>query len=374
MQIPFFRPYIDEKERELVNAALDGDPRANASAFEKMAQDYFGCKHAIATISGTAAKHLALCALGIKRGDKIICPVISFVSVAEVIRYFDAEPVFVDVNEDDFTINIDALEEVIKKNKSKKLKAIFVTHLGGQAAQMDEIRTIAKLHGIKVIDDAPLGARYKKKLIGAKDSFISCFGAQHQTRSYLSAAGLMLTNDDEIAQNARLIRSHAIKQSSFDKEGNLGYFYDVENIGQRYDLSALCAAFSIAQFSKLDSCIKKNKQIASIYDAQLANTAHISIPVARRDHIYTQYIIKVDKNRDGFAKELVANGIKVGLHYIPLYLLGYYKQKYGYKIGDFPNALRVYQQVLSLPIYGSLSDDEIAYICKSVKMVASTRV
>ena len=124
MQIPFFRPYIDEKERELVNAALDGDPRANASAFEKMAQDYFGCKHAIATISGTAAKHLALCALGIKRGDKIICPVISFVSVAEVIRYFDAEPVFVDVNEDDFTINIDALEEVIKKNKSK-IKSCF---------------------------------------------------------------------------------------------------------------------------------------------------------------------------------------------------------------------------------------------------------
>ena len=82
----------------------------------------------------------------------------------------------------------------------------------------------------------------------------------------------------------------------------------------------------------------------------------------------------MDKNRDGFAKELVANGIKVGLHYIPLYLLGYYKQKYGYKIGDFPNALRVYQQVLSLPIYGSLSDDEIAYICKTVKMVASTRV
>lgn len=374
MQIPLFRPMIDETERKFVNATLDGDHSYNASAFEKIAQEYFGAKHAIATISGTAAKHLALCALDIKRGDKIICPVISFVSVAEVIRYFDAEPVFVDVNQDDFTINLDALQYAISKHKSKKLKAIFVTHLAGQSAQMDEIRAIAKLHNIKIIDDSPVGTRYKKKLIGSKDSFISCFGAQHQTRSYLSSAGLMLTNDDKIAQNARLIRSHSIRQSSFDKEGNLGYFYDVDSIGQRYDLSALCAAFSIAQFQKLDYRIKKHKQIASIYDDQLSNTEHISIPVAKRDHIYTQYIIKIDKNRDGFAKELVANGINVGLHYIPLYLLGYYKQKYGYKIGDFPNALKVYQQVLSLPIYGDLSDDEIAYVCKSVKLVASTRV
>lgn len=376
MKIPFFRSLIDEKEHELINEALDKNATYLVDSLENKIKEYFGSAHAITTNNGTAAKHLALCAMDIKRGDKVICSVNSFPSTAQVIRQFDAEPIFVDIDEDDFNISVKEFEKTLEKHKSKKLKAAFIASIAGQAPEMDKIYDIADKYGIKIIDDAirALGATYKGKRLGTMNSFISCFQVNPQIRQAAASTGIIITNDDKIADRARLIRTHAIVNDSFDKDGNLGYIYDVIELGQKYDLNYLCAAFSLGQFSKTESFIKRRKQIASIYNEELKNCPGITIPAVKQDHIYTQYIIKIDKNRDEFAKKMLGSGIKVGLHYIPLHTLSYYRQKYKYKINDFPSALRVYQQVLSLPIYASLRDDEVDYICKTIKQIAKDRV
>ena len=371
LEIPFFKPFFDKSESELIARALNGEK--STAIFEAKVASYYGAKYAIATNNGTAAKHLALCAMDIKRGDKIICPVNSFVSLPEVIRYFGAEPIFADIDKDDFCLEPAALESVIKANQSKKLKAVFLTHLGGQSAKVDIIKQICEKYELKIIHDSAFGVRHNGALVGGGDEFMGCFGFQHSGLNQIASSGIILTNDDKIAARARLFRSHAMEQKRLD-DGSLAYIYDVKHIGQRYDLDALSAAFCLAQFCKNEINIKAHQHIARLYDEKLANVAHISTPVKKRDHIYAQYIIKVDKNRDGFAKELLAQGIGVGLHYVPLHLLSYYRKKYNYRITDFPAALGAYSQVLSLPIYPALSEAEIEHICKVITRIASARV
>lgn len=374
--IPFFKTYITEREYELVKESMDNNGLYMVSALEEILKYYFGVKHVITTNNGTAANHLALCAMDLKRGDKIICAVNAFPNIAQVIRHFDAEPIFVDINEDDFNISPSALKKVLDTKKHKKLKGAFITHIAGQPADMDAIYALANEYDIKIIDDAShaMGATYNGKLIGSINSYMSCLQLNPQVRNALASAGIILTNDDDMAKRAKLIRSHAIVNDSFDKDGNLGYVYDVVDVGQKYDLNSLCAAFSIAQFEKLEFFNKRHKEIANIYNHELYDCPHVAIPIAKRDHIYSQYIIKIDKNRDGFARELIEAGIHISLHYIPLHLLSYYKNKYNLKVNDFPVALKVYQQVLSLPIYSAMSDEDARYISKKVKEVAKTRV
>lgn len=374
--IPFFRAHIDETETSLINQALANNNTKMVSVFEEDVKNFFGVKYAISTNNGANALHLALCAMGIKRGDKIICSVNTFPSVPEAIRSFDAEAILVDINDDDFNINVGEFERVLKEHKHKKLKGAFITHVGGQSADMDEIYALANEAGIKIIDDASraMGATYKGVKIGSmKNSYISCFQINPQAQDAISTAGFFTTNDDEIAKKAKLLRNHAIVLDGFDKDGNINYIYDVVEIGKKYDLNSINAAFAKAQLLKTPSFINRRKEIAKIYDDELANCPHVRIPVAKKDHIYSHYIIKIDKNRDDFARQLKFAGINVSLHYIPIYLLSYYKNKYGYKISDFPRALSVYQQILSLPIYAALSDDEVYYICNKIKEIAATR-
>lgn len=375
-EIPFFRPHVTETEFELIHECIEKNANYMVTNLEDKIKKYFGAKHVITTNNGTAATHLALCAMDLKRGDKIICSVNAFPSIAQVIRHFDAEPIFVDINEDDFNINPEALEKVLKEQKHKKLKAAFITHVAGQAADMDAIYNLAKEYEIKIIDDASraLGATYNGKKLGTLDSYMSCFQINPQIQNAIASTGMIVTNDDEMAKRAKLIRSYAIVTDSFDKDGNLGYVYDVIDIGQRYDLNLLCAAFNIAQFDKLELFIKRRKEVAAIYNEELKNCPHVTTPLVKRDHIYTQYIVKIDKNRDSFARALREAGINVGLHYIPLHLLSYYKNKYNLRVNDFPVALKVYQQVLSLPIYSSIKDEEVKFIIDTIKTVAKNRV
>lgn len=375
--IAFYRPKMDQNERNIIEEILNNPMDCKLiEDFENTLKKYFHSKYAISASSGTAAKHLSLCAMDIKRGDKIICSVNSFIDIAEVVRYFDAEPIFVDIDENDFNISASEFEKVVKANKSKKLKCAFITHLGGQSAKMDEIYDIAKRYEIDIVDDATssIGATYKGKKIGSfLDSKISCFQINQQFDKSLATAGFIITNDDNIAKRAILMRNHAIV-NNISKDGSLGYIYDVVDIGTKYTLSLLDAAFVLEQFKKMDEFIARRLQIAKIYDKNLKNCPHVSIPFNNGEHIYTQYIIKIDKNRDSFAKELMNLGITTSLHYIPLNLLSYYKTKYNLKVNDFPNALRAYQQVLSLPIYADLSDEEVNYICESVLKIAKSRV
>lgn len=376
-EIPFYKPFIDQREKSLINEVLDLEKAANkVETLEKEFTKYINCGDAISTVNGTAAMHLAMCALDLKRGDKIICSVNAFPSVAEVVRHFDAEPIFVDIDKDDFNIDVEQLESVLKNNKAKKLKGAFISHIAGQPADMTRIYELAKQYDIKIVEDATaaLGATYNGKKIGSLDADITVFRFNPQANNSVSSAGIMTTKDPELSARARLLRNHALVGEGWDKFGNLGYVYDVVDIGLKYDLNELNAAFAIGQLEKNESFIERRLEIADIYNRELASCPHVTTPVKKRDHTYAQYIIKIDKNRDNFAKELKERGIYTGLHYIPLHLLSYYKHKYTLRVNDFPKALSNYQQILSLPIYSSLSDKDVLHICEQIKEIAKNRV
>lgn len=375
-EIPFYKPFIDQREKTLINEVLDLEKANKVETLEKEFIKYTNCGDAISTVNGTAAMHLAMCALDLKRGDKIICSVNAFPSVAEVVRHFDAEPIFVDIDKDDFNIDIQQLESVLKNNKAKKLKGAFISHIAGQPAELSKIYELAKEYDIKIIEDATaaLGSTYNGKKIGSLDADITVFRFNPQSNNSVSSAGIMTTKDPELAERARLLRNHALVGEGWDKFGNLGYVYDVVDIGLKYDLNELNAAYAIGQLEKNESFIERRQEIADIYNRELASCPHVSTPIQKRDHTYAQYIIKIDKNRDNFAKELKERGIYTGLHFIPLHLLSYYKHKYNLRVNDFPKALSNYQQILSLPIYSSLSDKDILYICEQIKEIAKNRV
>lgn len=373
--ISFYKPTIDEREKELIFEALNEQGANMVERLENALKKYFNVKHVISTNNSAAAYHLSLCAMDVKRGDKFICSVNAFPSIAQAIRHFDAEPIFVDIDEDDFGICPNALKDVIEKYNHKKLKGIFLSHISGQSAQLSEIYNIAKEYNLEVLDNAnrAIGLKYNDNLIGNTGSLLTCFQVNSHLKDPISAAGFIVTNNDEIAQKAKLLRNYAIT-TGFDKYGNLSYIYDVIDIGVKYDLSAIDAAYALAQIEKNDNMVKRRKEIAKFYDEELKNCPHISTPIKKRDHVYCQYIIKVDKNRDSFARELLENGINTSLHYIPIHLLSYYKSKYGLKVNAFPSALKTYQQILSIPIYNALSDAEVERIVKEIKSVANSRV
>ncbi len=375
-EIPFYKPSIDESEKKLINEVLEFNENSKVEELEKNFSKYIGCEHSVSTCNGTAAMHLAMCALDLKRGDKIICSVNSFPAVAEVVRHFDAEPIFVDINKEDFNMDMAELEKVLDKSNHKKLKAIFITHVAGQVANLDKIYELANIYGVKVVEDASqaLGATYKGKKIGTTGSDITAFRFSPQMKNAIASGGVMTTNDEKLMERAKLLRNHAIVSEGWDRFGNIGYVYDVVDIGLKYDLNELNAAYAVAQLKKNDSFIKRRLEIAAIYDKELKDCPHVSTPIKKSDHIYSEYIIKIDKNRDGFAKELSQNGIFTTLHFIPLHLLSYYKHKYNLRVNDFPNALTNYQQILSIPIYNGLTNKEIYYICEQIKEIAKTRV
>lgn len=372
MKIPFFRADIGGDERDRIDDVLD---RVNTNAVEELEgsfASYVGSTFALATSHGTAALHLAMLAIDLKRGDKVLCSVNAYPAVPEVVRHFDAEPLFIDVDAETFNIDLDKLEAYLADNKSKKLKAVIVSHIGGQPVDLERLYNIASIYDVKIVEDASeaLGATYNGEKIGSTGAHITCFNFAPHLKKSVCHGGMFVTDDEDIYDRAKLLRNHAMVV-----EGDaLDYVYDIVDIGSKYTMSEIDAAFILGQLEKQDEAVARQIEIAERYNKALAGTPHIVLPSVKREHAFSLYIIKVDKNRDSFARELSEKGLETGLHYIPLHLLSYYKAKYSLRINDFPVALRNFQQVLSIPLYASMTDEEVEYVCASIKAVAKTRV
>jgi len=371
--IPFSKYESSREAHSNVSDALDGEDVSQVQKLEDEFKEYVGASYALATSHGTSALHLAMLALDLKRGDKVVCSVNAHPAVPEVVRHFDAEPVFIDIEDKTYNINLDKLENYLEDNKSKKLKAVIITHLGGVTVDLERVYSMAKIYDVKIVEDASdaLGATYKGQKIGSTGADIVCFNFSPHLKKNICNGGMLVTDDDEIMERARLLANHAIVRD----ENALEYIYDVIDIGNDYSLSQLNAAYIRAQVHEQDNNIARQREIAQMYSSALDGVDHVSIPsMENEENPFSLYIIKIDKNRDSFAVALNEEGIGSGLHYIPLHLLSYYKTKYSLRVNDFPVALRSYQQILSLPIYASLSDDEVKTVIEKVKKIAKTRV
>ncbi len=372
MEIPFYRMDINADEKKRIDDVLEGVCTNAVEDLEAAFESYIGCSYALATSHGTSALHLAMLAIDLKRGDKVICSVNAYPAVPEVVCHFDAEPLFVDVDEETFNINLDKLENYLADNKSKKLKAVIVSHIAGQPVNLERLYNIAKIYDVKIIEDASdaLGATYKGDKIGSTGADITCFNFNTHLKKSVCSGGMLVSEDEDIIERAKLLRNHAMV---VDEDG-LEYIYDVVDIGSKYTMSNLDAAFISAQLDKQDAAVARQKEIAARFFKELSNVDHITLPVVTEDHTFAHFIIKVDKNRDSFARALLDKGIETGLHYIPLHLMSYYKTKYALRVNDFPVALRSFQQVLSIPLYASMTDKECEYICKTIAEISKTRV
>jgi dTDP-4-amino-4,6-dideoxygalactose transaminase len=373
-EIPFYRPTIDENELAQITTVLTLESKSKTEELENEIKEFIGTNHVISTYNSTAGLHLALSTIDLKRADKVLMSVNSFPNLPEVVRHFDAEPIFVDIESNGLNIDMDKLEEYVSKNNSKKLRAVIVTFVGGEIPDLERLYEIGRKYNILIIEDAlnTLGAMYKDELVGNIGADITVFSMNPVNgKSSVANAGIIVTNSDDLAARARLLRTHAIN-SSFDAFGNLDYIYDVVDIGHKYDMTELDAAFNLAQFYKSNAFIERRQEIAKLYIENLEGVKHVTVPIFTEDHLFTQFIVKISKNRDGFARELKKEGIATGLTYIPLHLLTYYKQKYGLKITAYGNALSTYGQILSLPMYPSLSDEDVLYICEKIKQISKT--
>lgn len=373
MKVPFYKYECGRDEHSNVSDVLDGEDINQVAELEEEFSSYIGASYALATSHGTSALHLAMLALDLKRGDKVVCSVNAHPNLPEVVRHFDAEPVFIDINKDSFNIDLDKLENYLVDNQSKKLKAVIVTHVAGLCVDLERLYSIAKIYDVKIVEDAcdALGATYHGKKIGSTGADITCFNFSSHLQKNVCNGGMLVTDDEEIYKRAKLLHNHAIVRD----ENSLEYIYDVVDIGNDYSMSELDAAFIRAYIKQTDAHVKKHQDIAKTYNEALGGVAHVSIPSNTSDeHPYSLYIVKIDKNRDSFAVDLKEAGIQTGLHYIPLNLISYYKSKYSLRVNDFPVALRTYQQVLSLPIYSSMTDKDITFVIDTIKKIAKTKV
>lgn len=362
MQVPFLDLNRSSREArteidEAIKRVLDTGEfilGKQVGEFEKELAVYCRVKHAIGVASGSDALFLSLKALDIGQGDEVITTPFTFFATAGAISRTGAKPVFVDICED-YNINPEKIEQAI----TEKTKAIIPVHLYGLACKMDEIMEIARKHNIAVVEDAAqaFGTEYKgKKVCSIGDTGCVSF---FPTKNLGGAGdgGAVLTNNDELAEKIRILRVHGSKPK---------YFHKIIGINSRLD--ALQAAVLRAKFPFLDKWNKQRNEAAEFYNSHLRNTEGISCPAHAEGRTYHIYTIRTKnrESRDALKEYLAKAGIGTGIYYpLPMHLQECYL-KFGYKQGDFPETERASEEVLSIPLFPSITKEEQEYVCSKI--------
>jgi perosamine synthetase len=362
--IPFDKKTLIENSEEFFSKEIWREDLREK--LEEEFSNYASSEYLLPVNNFTASLHLSMCALDLKRGDKIICSVNSAPEIPEVVRHFDSEPIFIDVAEDSYHMDLKKLEATVMSYKSKKLKAIIVSHIGGDPIDMKELRRIADIRKLAIVEDATNTIGIDREELDSL-SDIRLFSLDTK----ISSTGLIATDNEEYFERASILSHHGMV---FDDESSVDYIYDVIDVGCQYDANSIDLKYSTLMLESGTDDLRIRRDIAKKYISALKGIPHLEIKDYNPNHTYTQFIIKIDKNRDGFARELKSVGIETKLHYIPLHLLSYYKQKYNLKINSYPNALKHFQHILSIPIHSDLSNEDVDYVIENIKRVANTRV
>jgi dTDP-4-amino-4,6-dideoxygalactose transaminase len=375
-EIPFFIPWVTREDKKAVLETLNsrwltGGPKTKE--FEELFANYVSVRHAVAVNSCTAALHLAMRALNIGRGDEVIVPVFTFAATANAPIFVGAKPVFADIDEKTFNIS----PKDIKNKITEKTKAIIVVHYGGQPCDMKEMMQIAKRHNLHVVEDCAhsLGAEYMGQKTGSIGT-IGCFSFYPTKIITTLEGGMATTNDEEIAKQIKVLREHGMTKGAFDREKTATWYYDVVNLGYNYRLNEVQSTLGISQLKRIDEINKKRIEAAHYYTKKLKQINGIIPPYEAKDrtHVYHLYAIRVVKqkrgiNRDELYKKLSNKGIGLSVHYTPLHLLTFYKKTLGYKTGDFPIAEQISKEILSLPIYPTITKTQIDYVVKEISKI-----
>jgi perosamine synthetase len=366
LKIPLFKPSLGKEELKAIGEVLKSGwlglgPKTEE--FEKRFAEYTGVKYAIAVNSCTEALHLAIRALGIKEGEVITTP-ITFVSAVHAIKYSNLKPVFADVQESNLNIN----PESIIKNVNSKTKIIIVTHYGGHPCDMDEIMKIADKYKIFVIEDCAhaCGSEYKGKKVGSI-GHMGCFSF-HAVKNLATGDGGMITlNNPSLYERIKKMRWCGINKSTYQRaDGKYAWNYDVEIMGYKSHMNDINATIGLVQLDKLEKSNNRRREIAEIYRKAFKNADWIK-PLSIKEGVKTSqhnFVIKIEGDREELIKHLASRGISAGVHYKPIYLHSYYK-----KIGvahDTPIADQVWKNIVTLPLYPDLTEEDIQKVIEGV--------
>jgi perosamine synthetase len=410
LKIPFYKPSIGAEEiDEVVDTLKSGwlTTGPKTKQFEKEFGAYLHQKHAIAVNSCTAALHLALEAIGIKAGQSVVVPTMTFAATAEVVRYFGARPLLVDCRAEDFNLDIADAEKRIQAALAagQSVTAIMPVHYGGQVGDVAGVQELARRFNLKTVEDAahccPAYFRSQKSEVSGPSSVvdgqtlgdgwqtvgssadISCYSFYANKTITTGEGGMACTQNDEYADRMRIMSLHGISRDAwkrFTAEGS--WHYEIIAPGFKYNMTDIAAAIGIHQLRKADEMHRKRTKWAELYSRLLGGIEELILPRQQpnRVHSWHLYVIrlklhrlKIDRAR--FITELQQRGIGTSVHWMPLHMHPYYRETYGYAPDDLPMASSLYPELITLPLYPDMTEGDVRYVCDSIQeiLVANPR-
>lgn len=368
--IPYGKQTIEQDDIQAVVDVLKSDfltTGPKIAEFEQTVADYVGAKYAVAISNGTSALHAACFAAGIEPGDEVITTPLTFAASANCVLYCGGTPVFADV--DPKTYNIDP--EDIQRKITDRTKAIVAVHLAGQPCDMDAIHSIAREHGLIVIEDGAhaLGSVYKGKKVGSM-SDMTTFSFHPVKPITTGEGGMIVTDNEDFYKKMILFRSHGITRDDSMMTRNDGpWFYQQFNLGYNYRITDIQCALGCSQMKKLDRFLARRKEIVARYNEAFADCDNIITPYQLSDtesgwHLYIVQVKKCDRRQ--VFENMREKGIGVNVHYIPVYMHPYY-QEHGYENVHCANAEEIYSHIISLPLYPGLTSEQQDYVIDTLK-------
>jgi dTDP-4-amino-4,6-dideoxygalactose transaminase len=374
MKVPYFIPWINSHDKKTVLNSLGQRWLTNGiyqKKFENNTKKFIGSKFASAVGSATQGLHLSTRSIDIGPHDEVIVPTLTFAATANCVVFCGGKPVFADVDYDTFNIK----PENIKKNITKKTKAIIPVHYGGQSCNMDEILEIAGEYNLKIIEDCAhaLGSTYKNKKCGVM-GVTGCFSFYPTKVITTGEGGMITTNNPRIYKKIELLKSQAMNVQAKEREQKTKWKYDIVDLGYNYRMDEIRAALGYSQLNRVNKINRMRIKIAEQYNKLLRNVKGVEIPVKMKDrnHIYHLYSIKITKefhlSRDEVFDKLSKKGIGTSVQYTPLHKMSYYKNKFKIK-HYFPNANKLENEILCLPIFPTMEQKQIEYVCNTINKI-----
>ena len=365
--LPYGRQWIDEQDIAAVTHTLQSDWLTTGPTvieFEREFADFVGVKEAVVLSNGTAALHAAMHALGIKPGDEVIVSPMTFAASANCIVYQGGTPIFADVDARTLLLDPSKIESKI----TPRTKAVIAVDYAGQPCDYDALNTLAEKYELKVVADSchALGASYKGQKAGSLGD-LNIFSLHPVKHITTGEGGVVTTDDSELARKMRVFRNLGISSDHWQREKEGSWYYEIIDLGFNYRLTECQCALGISQLRKLPGWIKRRQKIAECYDNAFKNSLIVKPLGKNLDaiHVYHLYVIMLNTamlraTRGEIFSALRAEGIGVNVHYIPVHLHPFYRRKFGTGAGLCPIAEQSYEQIISLPIFPKMSDEDVA--------------
>lgn len=379
--IPYGRQSIDENDISAVVEVLRSDwltTGPKVAKFEEAFAQFIGAKYAVAVSSGTAALHSAMYASGIGLGDEVIVPPMTFAATANCVVFQGGVPIFVDVDPMTLLLEPRRVEEKI----TERTRAIISVDYAGQPCEYEKLRALAEKHALKLVADGchALGAEYRGKRVGSlADMTVFSF---HPVKHVTTGEGGMITTEDHaLSERMRIFRNHGISTDHFQRKQQGTWSYEMVDLGYNYRITDIQCALGLSQLRNLPEFLERRRAIASLYDEVFAQVPEITPLAVRREvlHAYHLYVVKVDfeglrTDRNAFIRALREKGIGANVHYIPVHLHPFYKSKFGIGPGLCPVAERSYEQILSLPLFPAMTDEEVEKVIRAMGEMVEKRL